>query len=62
MADSYLTNNYIRKVMKAWVFIIAESKKQKKRKKEKQKPKKTITLMKVLKNIWNKATFTKFTY
>ena len=52
MADSYLTNNYIRKVMKARVYIIAESKKKKKtRKKEKQKPKKTITLMKVLKNI-----------
>ena len=62
MADSYLTNNYIRKVMKAWVFIITQSKKRKK-KKEKQKPKKkTTTLMKVLKNIWNKATFTKFTY
>ena len=40
MADSYLTNNYIRKVMKAWVFIIAESKKKKKKEKRKTKTKK----------------------
>ena len=40
MADSYLTNNYIRKVMKAWVFIIAESKKKKKGKKKNKNQKK----------------------
>ena len=42
MADSYLTNIYIKKVKKASVFIIAQSKnKNKKKKKQKQKPKKT---------------------
>ena len=40
MADSYLTNNYIRKVMKAWVFIITQSKKKKKEKRKTKTKKK----------------------